>query len=143
PHWGTGMLVYSLFEYHVEDTLIEPTFITDYPVETSPLSHQHRDDPFVTERFELFIGTREYGNAYSELTDPIDQRERFEAQALSKAGGDEEAMEIDEAYLRALELGLPPNAGLGIGVDRLIMLLCGVDSIREVILFPHLRPEEH
>ncbi len=141
PAWGTGMLVYALFDEFVEPAIVAPTFVIDYPVETSPLAHRHRDDPFLTERFELFIGGREYGNAYSELNDPLDQRRRFEEQAAAKDRGDEEAMVVDEAYLRALELGLPPNAGLGIGVDRLVMLLTGSDSIREVLLFPAMRPE--
>jgi len=142
PGWGTGKLVLELYEKHVEHTVVQPTFVTDYPVEVSPLAHPHREDPMVTERFELIIAGREYANCFSELTDPDEQRERFEEQALAKAGGDEEAMVADEAYLRALELGLPPNAGLGIGVDRLVMLLGGLSSIREAVLFPQLRPEE-
>jgi lysyl-tRNA synthetase, class II len=142
PGWGTGKLVLELYERHVEHTIVQPTFVTDYPVEVSPLAHPHRDDPFVTERFELIILGREYANCFSELTDPDEQRLRFEEQALAKAGGDEDAMVVDEAYLRALELGLPPNAGLGIGVDRLVMLLGDLSSIREALLFPQLRPEE-
>jgi lysyl-tRNA synthetase, class II len=142
PGWGAGKLVQELYERHVEHAIVQPTFVTDYPVEVSPLAHPHRDDPMVTERFELVIGGREYSNCYSELTDPEEQRARLEEQALAKAGGDEEAMVVDEAYLRALELGLPPNAGLGIGVDRLVMLLGDLSSIREALLFPQLRPEE-
>ncbi len=142
PSWGTGKLVLELYEKHAEHRLMAPTFVVDYPVEVSPLAHPHRDDPFLTERFELIIGGREYANAFSELTDPAEQRARFEEQARAKAGGDEEAMVLDETYLRALELGLPPNAGLGIGVDRLVMLLGGLSSIREAVLFPQLRPEE-
>jgi lysyl-tRNA synthetase, class II len=142
PGWGTGKLVLELYEKHVEHTIVQPTFVTDYPVEVSPLAHPHRDDPFVTERFELIIAGREYANCFSELTDPDEQRLRFEEQARAKAGGDEDAMVVDEAYLRALELGLPPNAGLGIGVDRLVMLLGDLSSIREALLFPQLRPEE-
>jgi lysyl-tRNA synthetase class 2 len=142
PGWGSGKLVLELYEKHVEHAIVQPTFVTDYPVEVSPLAHPHREDPFVTERFELIIAGREYANCFSELTDPDEQRLRFEEQALAKAGGDEEAMVVDEAYLRALELGLPPNAGLGIGVDRLVMLLGDLSSIREALLFPQLRPEE-
>ena len=142
PGWGVGKLVLELYEHKVEHGIVEPTFVTDYPTEVSPLAHPHREDPFVTERFELVICGREYGNCYSELTDPDEQRARMEEQALARAGGDEEAMVVDEAYLRALELGLPPNAGLGIGVDRLVMLLGDLSSIREAILFPQLRPEE-
>ena len=141
PDWGTGKLVDGLYDELVEASIVQPTFIINHPKEISPLAHPHRDDPFVTERFELVIAGREYANAYSELTDPVDQRARMEAQALAKAGGDEEAMVVDETYLRALELGLPPNAGLGIGVDRLVMLLGNLPSIREAILFPQLRPE--
>jgi lysyl-tRNA synthetase class 2 len=142
PGWGTGKLVLELYEKHAEHRITGPTFVTDYPVEVSPLAHPHRDDPFVTERFELIVAGREYANCFSELTDPDEQRARFEEQALAKAGGDEEAMVVDEAYLRALELGMPPNAGLGIGVDRLVMLLGNLSSIREALLFPQLRPEE-
>jgi lysyl-tRNA synthetase, class II len=142
PGWGTGKLVLELYEKHVEHAVVQPTFVTDYPVEVSPLAHPHREDPFVTERFELIIAGHEYANCFSELTDPDEQRLRFEEQALAKAGGDEEAMVVDEAYLRSLELGLPPNAGLGIGVDRLVMLLGDLSSIREALLFPQLRPEE-
>ena len=142
PGWGTGKLVLELYEKHAEHRIVEPTFVVDYPVEVSPLAHPHRDNPLVTERFELIILGREYANAFSELTDPDGQRRRMEEQALAKAGGDEDAMVVDEAYLRALELGLPPNAGLGIGVDRLVMLLGNLSSIREAVLFPQLRPEE-
>jgi lysyl-tRNA synthetase class 2 len=142
PGWGVGKLVLELYEHHVEGAIVDPTFVTDYPIEVSPLAHPHRDDPLVTERFELVICGREYGNCFSELTDPDEQRARMQEQALAKAGGDEDAMVVDEAYLRALELGLPPNAGLGIGVDRLVMLLGDLSSIREAILFPQLRPEE-
>jgi lysyl-tRNA synthetase class 2 len=142
PGWGTGKLVLELYEKHAEHRITGPTFVTDYPVEVSPLAHPHRDDPFVTERFELIIAGREYANCFSELTDPDEQRARFEEQALAKAAGDEDAMVVDEAYLRALELGMPPNAGLGIGVDRLVMLLGSLSSIREALAFPQLRPEE-
>jgi len=142
PAWGVGKLLLELYEHRVEGTIVDPTFVTDYPVEVSPLAHPHRDDPAVTERFELIICGREYSNCFSELTDPDEQRARMEEQALAKAGGDEDAMVVDEPYLRALELGLPPNAGLGIGVDRLVMLLGDLSSIREAILFPQLRPEE-
>ena len=142
PGWGVGKLVLELYEHLAEGGVVDPTFVTDYPIEVSPLAHPHRDDPLVTERFELIICGREYGNCFSELTDPDQQRARMEEQALAKAGGDEDAMVVDEPYLRALELGLPPNAGLGIGVDRLVMLLGDLSSIREAILFPQLRPEE-
>jgi lysyl-tRNA synthetase class 2 len=142
PGWGVGKLVLELYEHLVEGNIVDPTFVTDYPIEVSPLAHPHRDDPLVTERFELVICGREYCNCFSELTDPDEQRARMTEQALAKAGGDEDAMVVDEAYLRALELGLPPNAGLGIGVDRLVMLLGDLSSIREAILFPQLRPEE-
>jgi lysyl-tRNA synthetase, class II len=142
PGWGTGKLVLELYEKHAEQRIVGPTFVVHHPVEVSPLAHPHRDDPFVTERFELIILGREYANAFSELTDPDEQRRRMEEQALAKAGGDLDAMVVDEAYLRALELGLPPNAGNGIGVDRLVMLLGDLSSIREAVLFPQLRPEE-
>jgi lysyl-tRNA synthetase, class II len=142
PGWGVGKLVLELYEHHAEGAIVEPTFVTNYPIEVSPLAHPHRDDPSVTERFELVIGGREYANCFSELTDPDEQRARMEEQALARAGGDDDAMVVDEAYLRALELGLPPNAGLGLGVDRLVMLLGDLSSIREAILFPQLRPEE-
>jgi len=139
-HWGTGKIIEALFDGLVEPTLWEPTFVTEHPVETSPLSRAHRSKPDVTERFELFIAGSEYANAFSELNDPMDQRERFEAQAEARAAGDDEAHPIDEDYIRALEYGLPPTGGLGIGVDRLVMLLTDKQHIREVILFPTMRP---
>lgn len=139
--WGGGKLVEELFEALCEDSLVRPTFVTGHPVEVSPLARLHPDDPELTDRFELFIGGREYANGYSELNDPVDQRRRFEAEQAAKDAGDEERGSIDEDFLRALEYGLPPTAGLGVSIDRPVMLFAGVDSIREVILFPTLRPE--
>jgi lysyl-tRNA synthetase class 2 len=140
-HWGPGKIVEELFDALVLPDIWEPTFVLDHPAEVSPLARRHRDDPHLTERFELFIAGNEYANAYSELNDPIDQRVRFEAQAAARAGGDEQAHPIDEDYLLALEYGLPPTGGLGIGVDRLVMLLTDQTHIRDVILFPTMRPE--
>ncbi len=141
PHWGHGKIVEALFDALVADGIWEPTFILDHPVEVSPLARRHRDDPDLAERWELFIAGAEFGNAFSELNDPLDQRQRFEAQVAARAAGDEEAHPLDEDYLLALEYGMPPTGGLGIGVDRLVMLLTGQPHIREVILFPTLRPE--
>lgn len=140
-HWGQGKLVEALFDALVEHTLWEPTYVTEHPIETSPLARVHRSKPHVTERFELFIAGSEYANAFSELNDPFDQRTRFEAQAEAGAAGDDEAHPLDEDYILALEYGLPPTGGLGIGVDRLVMLLTDKHHIREVILFPTMRPE--
>ena len=138
--WGAGKLIEELFEARAEASIWAPTFVTDYPVEISPLARRHRDDPALTERFELFIAGAEYANAFTELNDPRDQRQRFLAQAAAKAAGDDEAHPIDEDYIRALEYGMPPTGGLGIGVDRLVMLLTNQVHIREVILFPTMRP---
>jgi lysyl-tRNA synthetase class 2 len=140
-HWGSGKLLLEIYEKTTEANLIAPTYVCDYPVEVSPLARTHRDDPTLTERFELLIGGREIANAFSELNDPIEQRRRFEAQAELKRHGDAEANDIDDDYVRALEYGLPPCGGMGMGIDRIVMLLAGVTSIREVILFPHMRPE--
>jgi lysyl-tRNA synthetase class 2 len=134
-------LVDYLLSKFVEPELIEPTFIFDYPVELSPLAKMHRSEPGLVERFEVFAGGMEFGNAFTELNDPDDQRARFEAQRAEAAAGDEEAMPYDEAYVRALEHGMPPTGGIGIGIDRLVMLLTGRDTIREVVLFPAMRDE--
>ena len=134
-------LVDHLLSKYVEPELIEPTFLFDYPVELSPLAKLHRSEPGLVERFEVFAGGMEFGNAFTELNDPDDQRARFEAQRVDAAAGDEEAMPYDEAYVRALEHGMPPTGGIGIGIDRLVMLLTGKDTIREVVLFPAMRDE--
>ena len=141
-HWGLGRLQTEVFDQYVEQHLQQPTFITHYPAEVSPLSRRNDDDPHVTDRFELFIAGREIANGFSELNDPEDQAERFRAQAELKTGGDLEAMHYDEDYIRALEYGLPPTAGEGIGIDRLIMLLTDSPSIRDVLLFPLMRPKD-
>jgi lysyl-tRNA synthetase class 2 len=129
------------FDTLVEPTLVQPTFVTDFPTELSPLAKRKRDHPALVDRFELYVGRREMANAYSELNDPVDQLARFREQAALLARGDDEAHWLDEDYVRALEYGMPPAAGEGIGIDRLVMLLGDLPSIREAILFPHLRPE--
>jgi lysyl-tRNA synthetase class 2 len=138
---GTGKLIDEMFGEKCEGNYIQPTFITDYPKEMSPLCKVHRDDPSLTERFELMVCGKEVANAYSELNDPIDQRERFEEQLKLQERGDDEAMFIDQDFLRALEYGMPPTSGLGIGMDRLIMYLTNNASIQEVLFFPQMRPE--
>jgi len=141
PGWGWGKLLLEVFEKTVEEHLVQPTFITGYPTEVSPLSRRNDDDPAITDRFELFIAGREIANGFSELNDPEDQAERFRAQAASRDAGDPEAMHFDADYIRALEYGLPPTGGEGIGIDRLVMLFTDSASIRDVLLFPYLRPE--
>jgi lysyl-tRNA synthetase class 2 len=140
-NYGAGKLQIEIFDATGEKNLREPTFITQYPTEVSPLSRKNDDDPFVTDRFELFIAGREIANGFSELNDPEDQVERFRAQVENKAAGDDEAMAYDHDYIRALEYGMPPTTGIGIGIDRLVMLLTDSASIRDVLLFPHMRPE--
>jgi lysyl-tRNA synthetase class 2 len=142
PRWGAGKLVLEIYEKTTEHAIVGPTFVTDYPREVSPLAREHRTDPTLTERFEVIVGGRELANAFSELNDPVDQLRRFEAQASLQRLGDVEAHGVDADYVRALEYGLPPTGGMGLGVDRLVMLIAGVGSIREVILFPHLRAEQ-
>ncbi len=141
PDYGLGRVQLEIFEQTVEHQLRDPTFITAYPTEVSPLARRNDDDPSITDRFELFIGGREIANGFSELNDPEDQAERFRKQVEAKAAGDDEAMHYDADYVRALEYGLPPTAGEGIGIDRLVMLFTNAASIRDVLLFPHLRPE--
>ena len=140
--YGPGKLILEIYEKTTESSLWGPVYVTDYPIEVSPLSREHRSNPGMTERFEAILAGRELCNGFSELVDPEQQRIRFEEQAAQNAGGDDEAMLVDEDYLRALEYGLPPTGGVGIGIDRLAMLLTGATSIRDVVLFPTLRPEQ-
>ena len=140
-YWGLGKIQMEIFDETVEKKLLNPTFITEYPAEVSPLARRNDDNNFITDRFELFIGGREIGNGFSELNDAEDQAERFQKQVAEKDAGDDEAMHYDADYIRALEYGMPPTAGEGIGIDRLVMLLTDSPSIRDVILFPHMRPE--
>lgn len=139
--WGKGKLISELFEALVEDTIVEPTFVTDHPLEISPLAKKKPENPKLTSRFELFVCGHEYANAFSELNDPVDQQERFAEQMRQKAAGDDEAMDYDKDYIRALEYGMPPAGGIGIGIDRMVMLLTDNASIRDVLIFPFMRPE--
>lgn len=142
PEWTAGKIIAEIYDELGEDTIVNPTFVCDYPIEVSPLAKRFKDDPRLTHRFELVIAGHEYANAFSELNDPVDQAERFAAQMAEKAGGDDEAMEYDEDYVRALEYGMPPAGGIGIGIDRVVMLLTNQASIRDVLLFPHMKPEK-
>ena len=142
PEWTAGKVIAEIYDELGEDTIVNPTFVCDYPIEVSPLAKRFEDDPRLTHRFELVIAGHEYANAFSELNDPVDQAERFAAQMAEKAGGDDEAMEYDEDYVRALEYGMPPAGGIGIGIDRVVMLLTNQASIRDVLLFPHMKPEK-
>jgi lysyl-tRNA synthetase, class II len=139
PGWGTGQLILKMYEDLVEDRTVEPTFYRDFPIDVSPLTRAHRDDPRLAERWDLVCFGAEIGTAYSELVDPVEQRRRLTEQSLLAAGGDAEAMELDEDFLAALEYAMPPSGGLGMGVDRMIMMLTG-RSIRETVLFPLVRP---
>lgn len=140
--FGKGKMIDEIFGEFCEGTFIQPTFITDYPIEMSPLTKKHRDNPELTERFELMVNGKELANAYSELNDPIDQEERFKEQLRLSEKGDDEAMFIDQDFLRALQYGMPPVSGIGIGMDRLVMLMTGQPSIQEVLFFPQMRPEK-
>jgi lysyl-tRNA synthetase class 2 len=140
--YGAGKLMLELYEKTAEHAQWQPVFVTEYPIEVSPLARPHREIPGMTERFECIVAGRELCNAFSELLDPDDQRARFQDQVRERDNGDEEAMAVDEDYLRALEFGLPPTGGLGIGIDRLVMLLADAATIRDVVLFPTLRPEQ-
>lgn len=142
PEWTAGKIIAEIYDELGEDTIVNPTFVCDYPIEVSPLAKRFEDDPRLTHRFELVIAGHEYANAFSELNDPVDQAERFAAQMAEKAGGDDEAMEYDEDYVRALEYGMPPAGGIGIGIDRVVMLLTNQASIRDVLMFPHMKPEK-
>ncbi|MBR0291060.1 MAG: lysine--tRNA ligase [Bacteroidales bacterium] len=142
PSMGKGKLIDAIFGAYCEEKLVQPTFVTDYPVEMSPLTKRHRSDPTLTERFELFVCGKELANAYSELNDPIDQFERFQEQAALKSKGDDEAMYIDMDFVRALEYGMPPTSGLGMGIDRLTMFMTGQTTIQDVLFFPQMRPEK-
>ncbi len=141
PEWTAGKIIAEIYDELGEDTIVDPTFVCDYPIEVSPLAKRFEDDPRLTHRFELVIAGHEYANAFSELNDPVDQAERFRKQVEEKFAGDEEAMEYDEDYVRALEYGMPPAGGIGIGIDRVVMLLTDSASIRDVLLFPHMKPE--
>jgi lysyl-tRNA synthetase class 2 len=142
PSMGKGKLIDEIFGEKCEHHYIQPTFITDYPKEMSPLTKEHRSNPALTERFELMVNGKELANAYSELNDPIDQRERFESQMKLSEKGDDEAMFIDQDFLRALEYGMPPTSGIGIGIDRLVMFMTNNSSIQEVLFFPQMKPEK-
>ena len=141
PEWTAGKIIAEIYDELGEDTIVNPTFVCDYPIEVSPLAKRFEEDPRLTHRFELVIAGHEYANAFSELNDPVDQAERFRKQVEEKFAGDEEAMEYDEDYVRALEYGMPPAGGIGIGIDRVVMLLTNSASIRDVLLFPHMKPE--
>ena len=141
PEWTAGKIIAEIYDELGEDTIVNPTFVCDYPIEVSPLAKRFEEDPRLTHRFELVIAGHEYANAFSELNDPVDQAERFRMQVEEKSAGDDEAMEYDEDYVRALEYGMPPAGGIGIGIDRVVMLLTNSASIRDVLLFPHMKPE--